>query len=126
MRLFAKWACGEDPSEVNPYLIKWEDGSIGTLEDYAEHYADHQTMLLDSATNEITLILFTDEVADVRFDYYVQRWIYTTPGKEEFTLDLSDHDASDDDINKAISEQIIFLPDPSVRRRAGEAKGAAG
>ena len=128
MRLFAKWLPGQDSNDENPAVIVWEDGRKATLRDYAEHYAAHQTLIVSRKKGDI-LVLYTDEMSDVSFNHSLSRWVYTTPNKIEIILNLSDPEADDAEINKAIATQAVFIADQRFRRqktRKRQSNGASG
>jgi len=127
MRLFVRWAPGQDPDEI-PTVIWWEDGTMGTLEEYASHYSDHQVFTPDRGSGA-RLMLYTDALADVHFNERIAQWVYTTPSKERILLELTDPEATDDQINEAIAGQVV-IPNPQATkrraRRGQHAKGASG
>ena len=129
MRLFAKWLPDQDSNEEAPAVIVWEDGTKATIQDYAKHYASHQTLVVNRKKGDV-LILYTDEMSDVSFNHSLSKWVYTTPNKIEIILNLSDPEADDAAINEAIATQAVFIPDQRFKRqtaaRKHKAKGASG
>jgi len=129
MRLFVKWAPGQDADE-SPAKIWWENGRLGTLQDYANNYATHQTFIPDTGSGA-RLILYPEAFADVRFDRRMSKWVYTAPGKlRRVVLAVTDPEATGDQINAAIADQA-FIPNPEATKitrrtiKKPRAKGAS-
>src|SRR6266478_1538277 len=94
--LIAKWTPGQDFSADRPYTVVWGDGRPATYEDYLAHMVGTHSWL--EGSNGMELYMFSDIVAEVRYDHHVQRWHVSGIGVTPATLDLTDPNAPDDQI----------------------------
>jgi hypothetical protein len=96
MRLFVKWARGQDPACDDPAEIQWGNGRRATLADYIHHLVD--TSIATVQDGSLTCTFFPDLIADVRFDEDLSRWVCQPPDQPRVILELSGRDIGDDQI----------------------------
>lgn len=97
MKLIATWLPDQDISEEDPHSVRWEDGSIATLADYAEHSIDTH-MWLGGGDDPQEMHMLPQVVADVIYDRITGHWRLNGPGVCPNILTLSDPHAKDDEI----------------------------
>jgi hypothetical protein len=104
MRLIATWTKDQDVGTELPSSLKWEDGTVATLDDYEKHQLDtHSLHAHDDGGMECHM--FGDIVAEVTFDRYAQDWVVTGPDIASVGLELHDPNAKDEQI---IAELYTF------------------
>lgn len=96
MALIARWPT-EDAMLESPSVVRWEDGSPATLEDYHKHLVDTHTWVLDSRGG-IEQRIFPDIVADVRYDPLAGVWGLSGQSVQPAALSLTDPNATDEQI----------------------------
>jgi hypothetical protein len=97
MNLTAHWTGHQDPTIDKPYRLLWQDGRSATLTDYEDHRDDTYLIVhRDDGCTEVHY--FPDLVVEVIYDQADQRWIAKGPDIETFGLDVSDPNATDDQI----------------------------
>ena len=101
MRLTARWENGSDASADTPDLIMWEDGSRGTLDDLRAHNRD--TYCLTHPEEGCTQMdIFPEIVAQVSYCEWGCCWGIKGYGVETAALQLTDQNATDQQIHSAL------------------------
>ena len=101
MRLTATWENGSDPSVDMPASIMWEDGRPGTLDDLREHNRD--TYCLTHPEEGCTQMdIFPEIVAQVSYCEWGCCWGIKGYGVETAALQLTDQNATDQQIHSAL------------------------
>jgi hypothetical protein len=113
MTLIATWKPSQDPAVDQPVSVQWSDGTPATLADYARHLADTSasTCALDGS---VTLTMYPDVTASVRFDHALGRWICEAPHRRVI-LELADPEIADDQIIAELSTYEIFYRTTVIR-----------
>jgi hypothetical protein len=101
--LIARWTSTQDPGVDRPQAIFWDDGRPATHQDYLDHREDTHE-LLEGPDDNLERRMYPSLIADVRYDGYVQLWLVVPPDHEPLSLDLSDINATDDQIISTLYE----------------------
>jgi hypothetical protein len=101
--LIARWTSTQDPAVDRPQAIFWDDGRPATHQDYLDHREDTHE-LLEGPDDNLERRMYPSLIADVRYDGYVQLWFVVPPDHEPLSLDLSDINATDDQIISTLYE----------------------
>lgn len=102
--LTARWSKNQDPAVDPPTRVTWNDGSVGTVEDFRRHSVDTHTVVFKNGTIEVTM--FPDVYADVRYDSFAKTWIVYGPFTGPMSLELPDPETEDE----LIEAQLSILP----------------
>lgn len=102
MKLIAFWSEGQDTYYDAPAMIRWGDGSTATSETYREHMYDSH-FWVEKGHFGHEKHMFPDVVAHVTFDLFGGVWAAKGHGVELMGLNLTDPDASDDQIYSALN-----------------------
>jgi hypothetical protein len=97
MILIASWAREQDQSVEDPQHVRWHDGGPATLNDYHQHKLDTHKIINDG-NGTVELHMFTNIVADVSYDASIKAWTVTGRGVIPATLDITDPQAKDAEI----------------------------
>jgi hypothetical protein len=101
MKLTASWINGRDASADMPDLIMWEDGRTGTLEDLCAHNRDTYSLTHpEDGTTQIDV--FPEIVAEVSYCEFGGCWGIKGYGVETAALQLTDQNATDQQIHSAL------------------------
>lgn len=106
LTLIAKWNLKQDPAVDAPTHVYWEDGRPATQQDYRTHQFDTHELVVTSEGVEMRM--YSELVADVRYDSYAQMWFVVPPGEEPVSLDLSDFRATDEEITAALYQLPVI------------------
>jgi hypothetical protein len=97
MTLIARWSRNQDMSIEDPQTVLWLDGTLATIDVYRQHILDTHTGLL-AHPDRFEQHIFPNIVAVVSYDKEQGRWVVSGRGVIPATLDLTDPEAADDDI----------------------------
>ena len=101
MRLTAIWKKGNHPSSDAPTSIQWEDGRRGTLDDLREHNLDTYCLIhLEDGTTQMDI--FPEIVTEVTYCDFGGCWGIKGDGVETAALQLTDRNATDQQIYSAL------------------------
>ena len=94
--LVARWSRGRDLVEDLPDFIHWNDGTLGTIDDYTRNLTNTHT--LDHEQHGWVMRFFPEIVAKVWFDFAGKTWVVGGEGIPTESLELSNPNASDEQI----------------------------
>jgi len=94
--LIVRWSRGRDLIEDLPDVIKWNDGTSGTIDDYIRHMTDTNSLDLDP--NGWVMRIYPEIVASIWFDSAAKTWVVGGEGIPTESLGLGDRNASDEKI----------------------------
>jgi hypothetical protein len=100
MTLIARWNAAQDPLFDRPEVF-WGDGRPATYQDYLDHIADTHELVI-CADGSLERRMYPWISADVRYDGYFRMWFVVSHGRESISLDLSDVNATDEQITAAL------------------------
>jgi hypothetical protein len=100
MTLIARWNATQDPLFDRPEVF-WGDARPATYQDYLDHIGDtHELVICQDGSLERRMYPWIS--ADVRYDGYFRMWFVVSHGRESISLDLSDVNATDEQITAAL------------------------
>jgi hypothetical protein len=99
--LIASWKRSEDEYYEAPYVVRWANGSQATLADYERHIDATKCWMEDAKGR--ALLLCPDVAAIFIYDSYGGVRAVTGDGVELRVLDLSDPNASTDQISSVLN-----------------------
>jgi len=97
MTLIASWSFDQDMSTENPKTVRWIDGRASTTTVYRQHMLDTHTVLIGQF-DQIEMHIFPNIVAAVKFDREKGHWVASGRGVIPTALDLTDSEATNDQI----------------------------
>jgi hypothetical protein len=84
-----------------PDIVRWGDGSAAAKQEYFDHCLDTHR-ILDEPEGGLTMVIYLDVVADVKYDPVAKVWGASGGEVEEVSLGLTDPDATDGQIISAL------------------------
>jgi hypothetical protein len=118
LALIATWTTSEDPTTDLPSVVRYEDGTPTTEDEYLEHLND--THRWDFGPEGVQRISWPSIVATVRYDPIASVWAVSGHGVTPSALDITDPEVPDDEI---IAELYTF---PMVYRAKVHRPGKKG
>jgi hypothetical protein len=104
--LTARWTENQESPFDPPTTLKWNDGSVGTFDEFMTHLGDTSTLEYRNGGMEMTM--FVDVCADVRYDMAAKSWVVDGPLTGPMSLDLSDPLAASDQIESRLSILSVY------------------
>lgn len=101
MKLTATWLMEQDPNYDMPNSICWDDGRLGTYEEFREHYSD-TSFSTDTPNGSHQMHIFPDIVGEVYYCEFGRVWGLRGEGVNATSLGLTDPVASDNQIYCAL------------------------
>lgn len=98
--LIARWNIDQDAMVDPPSEVRWSNGAPATYQDYLVHVDDTHAWV-PNATG-IELHMFPSLVGDVTYDSASKTWVIRGVSSGSLALDVTDPDASDDQIIAAL------------------------
>jgi hypothetical protein len=102
--LTAKWGLEQDIAYDDPQNVYWNDDRPADFEQYLAHRSDTRVFVLTE--DGVELRMYPAIIADVRYDAFHRLWFVVPRGGDPISLDLSDPDATDEEIRAA----LLLLP----------------
>jgi len=102
MKLIAGWTRQQDELYEAPAIVRWGDGTPATLTVYEDHGLDSHRWVYKGPEG-CEKHIFPDVIAHVTFDVYGGCWAAKGNGVETMGLNITDPNASDDQIYAALN-----------------------
>jgi hypothetical protein len=104
--LIARWNSGQDPAVDPPTTFTWGDGRTATEKDY-HRYRDATREFVET-DDGIEQRFYPDLIGHVRYDAFDGNWFVTAPNREPLSLDLSDPEATNEQLTAALADLPIL------------------
>lgn len=108
MKLVATWLKTQESTLEDPHTVVWDDGQTASMKEFWDHSDDTRLCVAQKGGNT-EWHLFPDVIAEVYWCRHWSSWGVRSDGVEPASLYLRNPNATDDDLQLALSTmQIVY------------------